>query len=75
MARKLIAFDDETYDLEFATTYEFDTPLFRFRHSAMNRPETAVDYDCATRDRTVVKRQEVPGFDQQYAADFAVKGR
>ena len=58
-----IAFEEETYDLEFATTYEFDTPLFRFRHSAMNRPETVVDYDCATRAREVVKRQEVPGFD------------
>ncbi len=58
-----IAFEEETYDLEFATTYEFDTPLFRFRHSAMNRPETIIDYDCATRARDVVKRQEVPGFD------------
>ena len=58
-----IAFEEETYDLEFGGTYEFDTRLFRFRHSAMNRPETTVDYDCATRARTIVKRQEVPGFD------------
>jgi oligopeptidase B len=60
-----IAFAEETYDLEFATTYEFDTPLFRFRHSAMNRPETVLDYDCATRARNVVKRQDVPGFDPE----------
>ena len=60
-----IAFEEETYDLEFATTYEFDTPLFRFRHSAMNRPETIADYDCATLARTIVKRQEVPGFDPE----------
>ena len=60
-----IAFEEETYDLDFATTYEFDTPLFRFRHSAMNRAETTVDYDCATRARNVVKRQEVPNFDPE----------
>ena len=29
----------------------------------MNRTEEVVDYDCATRARTVVKKQETPGFD------------
>ena len=31
----------------------------------MNRTEEVVDYDCATRARTVVKKQETPGFDPE----------
>ncbi len=58
-----IAFDEETYALGFATVYEFDTPLLRFRYSSMARPEEVYDYDCALRTRTLVKKQETPGFD------------
>ena len=59
-----IAFGEETYALDFEAMYEFDTTLLRFRYSSMVRPEEIYDYDCATRARTLVKRQMTPpGFD------------
>ena len=58
-----IAFDEETYALDLGTVYEFDSRLVRFSFSSMNRSEEVVDYDCATRARTLVKKQEAPGFD------------
>jgi oligopeptidase B len=59
-----IAFDEETYVLDFETVYEFDTRLLRFGFSSMNRPQEIYDYDCADRTRTLVKRQTIPaGFD------------
>ena len=59
-----IAFGEETYALDFETMYEFDTPLLRFSYSSMVQPQEIYDYDCATRARTLVKRQTTPpGFD------------
>ncbi len=60
-----IAFDEETCALGFETVYEFDTALLRFRYSSMDRPQEIYDYDCATRARTLVKKQDVPGFDPE----------
>jgi len=61
----MIAFDEETYALGLGTVYEFDSRLLRFSFSSMDRPEEIIDYDCATRTRTLVKRQESPGFDPE----------
>ena len=60
-----IAFSEETYALGLRTVYEFDSRLLRFRFSSMDRPEEIFDYDCVTRTRTLVKRQESPGFDPE----------
>jgi oligopeptidase B len=61
-----IAFEEETYAVDFKTVYEFDTALQRFSYSSMDRPEETYDYDCATRARTLVKRQMTPpGFDPE----------
>ena len=63
-ARHDVAFDEETYALNFGRIYEFDSPRIRFSISSMARPEEVYDYDCATRERTLVKRQIIPsGFD------------
>ena len=58
-----VAFDGETCALGLSVVYEFDTRLVRFRCSSMARPEETYDYDCATRARALVKRQETPGVD------------
>ncbi|MBV9287628.1 MAG: S9 family peptidase [Hyphomicrobiales bacterium] len=58
-----VAFDEETYALDFGTVYEFGARIIRFRYSSMARPEETYDYDCATRARVLVKRQETPGVD------------
>ncbi len=40
---------------------EFATPTFRFSFQSMVTPRSIYDYDVRTRQRTLVKRQEVPG--------------
>ena len=63
-ARHDVAFDEETYALNFDRIYEYNSPRIRFSYSSMARPEEIADYDCATRQRTLVKRQIIPsGFD------------
>jgi oligopeptidase B len=59
-----VAFDEETYALDFESVFEFDTTLVRFSFSALNRPQEIYDYDCATHRRMLVKLQMTPpGFD------------
>jgi oligopeptidase B len=61
-----IAFEEETYFLRLEPVYEFDTSLIRFSYSSLARPQETYDYDVATRQRTLVKRQTMPrGFDPQ----------
>jgi oligopeptidase B len=55
-----IAFDEEAYALGLSAGYEFDTNRIRFTYSSMTTPAETYDYDMATRERTLRKRQEVP---------------
>ncbi|HEV7329248.1 MAG TPA: S9 family peptidase [Bosea sp. (in: a-proteobacteria)] len=55
-----IAFDEEAYGLGVDAGYEFDTDTLRFIYASMARPAETYDYDLATGERTLVKRQEVP---------------
>ncbi|MGX5732662.1 S9 family peptidase [Bosea thiooxidans] len=65
-AESSIAFDEETYGLGMDAGYEFDTDTLRFIYASMARPAETYDYDLATGERTLLKRQEVPsGHDPQ----------
>ncbi|HEX8665313.1 MAG TPA: S9 family peptidase [Beijerinckiaceae bacterium] len=55
-----IAFAEEAYSLALNPGYEFDTATIRFTYSSMTTPAEVWDYDMATRERTLRKRQEVP---------------
>src|SRR5271166_3069315 len=44
-----IAFEEETYALDFEPVYEFDSRLLRFSYSSMARPKGILDTDFATR--------------------------
>ena len=55
-----IAFDEEAYALGMSSGYEFETTRIRFTYSSMTTPAETYDYDMATRERTLRKRQEVP---------------
>jgi oligopeptidase B len=55
-----IAFDEEAYALGTSPGYEFDTPTLRFSYSSMTTPSQVFDYDMRTRERTLLKTQEVP---------------
>src|SRR4029079_2095107 len=55
-----IRFEEEAYALGMSAGYEFDTSHIRFVYSSMTTPAETYDYDMATRERTLRKRQEVP---------------
>lgn len=55
-----IAFDEEAYALGMSSGYEFDTTRIRFTYSSLTTPAETYDYDMATRERTLRKRQEIP---------------
>jgi oligopeptidase B len=55
-----IAFDEAAYSLDMQGGYEFETTTLRFSYSSMTTPAEVYDYDMATRQRTLRKRQEIP---------------
>ncbi|MDP3239008.1 MAG: S9 family peptidase, partial [Reyranella sp.] len=55
-----IAFDETAYALDMVGGYEFDTTTLRFVYSSMTTPSEVYDYDMATRERTLRKRQVIP---------------
>lgn len=59
-AEHQIAFAEEAYSLGLDPGFEFDTPVLRFTYSSMTTPRETYDYNMATRQRILVKRQEVP---------------
>ncbi len=56
----VVAFDEEAYSLGLGGTYEYDTDIVRFSYSSMTTPGQTFDYDVETRERTLLKTQEVP---------------
>ena len=55
-----IAFDEEAYSLGFQGSMEYDTEVVRFSYSSMTTPSELYDYNMTTRERTLLKRDEVP---------------
>ncbi len=55
-----IAFDEEAYSLDSVSGYEFNTTTLRFSYSSMTTPTEIYDYDMASRQRTLRKRQQIP---------------
>ena len=55
-----IAFAEEAYALGMDSGFEFATDTLRFNYSSMTTPAEVWDYDLATRERVLRKRQEVP---------------
>src|SRR5690606_36060081 len=55
-----IAFDEEAYSLGLSGSYEYETDTIRFSYSSMTTPAQVYDYDMRTRERVLLKTQEVP---------------
>jgi oligopeptidase B len=55
-----ISFDEEAFSLGLAGAYEYDTEVIRFSYSSMTTPAQVYDYNMRTRERTLLKTQEVP---------------
>ncbi|WP_144378568.1 S9 family peptidase [Mesorhizobium amorphae] len=56
----LISFAEEAFSLGLSGSYEYDTDVVRFSYSSMTTPAQVFDYDMRTRQRTLLKTQEVP---------------
>ena len=59
-AEHTIAFDEEAYSLGLSGSYEYDTDVIRFSYSSMTTPSQIYDYNMVTRERVLLKTQEVP---------------
>ena len=55
-----IAFEEEAYALGMGGSLEFDTDTIRFSYSSMTTPGQTFDYNMQTRERQLLKVQEVP---------------
>jgi oligopeptidase B len=56
-----IAFDEPAYVVYTRDNREIDTPLLRFVYASMTTPESVYDYNMITRERVLLKREEVLG--------------
>jgi len=62
----MIAFEEEAYSLGLIGASEYDTDVCRFSYSSMTTPAQIFDYNMRTRERVLLKTQEVPsGHDPQ----------
>ena len=59
-AETAISFPEEAYALGLGEVAEQDTTVMRFTYSSMTTPTETYDYDMATGERRLRKRQEVP---------------
>jgi len=66
-----VEFPEAAYGVTLGSNPEFDTKLLRFTYSSFVTPDSVYDYDIATRERTLLKRNEVlGGYDPtQYAVE------
>ena len=66
-----ISFEEEAYSLGIDSGYEFATDEMRFSYESPATPEETFDYNMATRERVLRKRQEIPsGHDPE---DYVVR--
>jgi oligopeptidase B len=58
-----LEFDEPTYVAYVSDNPEFDTPLLRYGYSSLSTPPSTYDYNMATRKPTLLKQEEVIGYD------------
>jgi oligopeptidase B len=56
-----VGFPEAAYGVSLAGNPMFETKALRFTYSSLVTPSTVIDYDMATRERTIKKQQEVRG--------------
>ena len=58
-----VAFEEPAYTVHTSGNAEFETRTLRFVYTSMTTPASTFDYQLATRERVLKKRQPVPGYD------------
>ncbi len=56
-----VEFPEAAYGVNLGSNPEFDTALLRFTYSSLVTPDSVYDYDVRTRERVLLKRDEVLG--------------
>lgn len=56
-----IPMDEEAYATGISVNEEFDTEIIRYNYSSLATPNTVYDFDMATKERKLMKREEVVG--------------
>lgn len=60
-AEHYLDFGEEAYTAYISVNRTLDTPLLRFGYQSMTTPPSTYDYDVFSRDKTLLKQQEVLG--------------
>jgi len=58
-----LPFENETYTAYTSTNPEFDTNILRYGYNSMTTPSSTIDFNMATKEKTVMKENEVLGDD------------
>jgi oligopeptidase B len=56
----MVSFAEEAFHLRFEENLGYESNSLRFVYSSMTTPQEIYDYDLATRERKLRKRQEIP---------------
>ena len=56
-----LPFDIETYTASTTTNIDFDTEILRYAYQSMATPSSVIDFNMRTKEKTVLKEQEVMG--------------
>ena len=56
-----LVFDEPAYLAHVSINPEFNTPVLRYGYTSMTTPGSVYDYDMVTRERTLLKQEEVLG--------------
>jgi len=70
-----VAFDEAAYAVHAAGNAEFDTTTLRFEYTSLTTPVSTYDYDLASHERVLRKRQPVPGYDPALYASERISVR
>ena len=56
-----LPFDNETYSAGTSTNPDFDSDILRYTYNSMTTPSSVIDFNMKTKEKTVLKEQEVLG--------------
>jgi oligopeptidase B len=58
-----VEMEEEVYTAWISVNPEFDNQVLRYGYSSLTTPSSTIDYNMATREKTLMKREEVVGGD------------
>ncbi len=56
-----LPFESDTYTAYTTTNLDFDTSILRYSYQSLTTPSSVIDFNMRTREKTVLKEQEVLG--------------